>query len=54
MVKVQSKEVAQMPIRKRAKESWEIYLDTGLDPGDWLNYWSTLRREVILSQSGLP
>ena len=34
-----------MPIRKRSKESWEIYLDTGLDPvtGKRLRHYETIR-----------
>ena len=44
-----------MPIRKRSKESWEIYLDTGLDPvtGKRLPVAPSLPVSIVISQEPL-
>ena len=44
-----------MPIRKRSKESWEIYLDTGLDPvtGKRLRHYETIKGSKKLAKQRL-
>ena len=44
-----------MPIRKRSKESWEIYLDSGLDPvtGQRKRYYETIKGSKKLAKQRL-
>ena len=44
-----------MPVRKRSKESWEIYLDTGLDPvtGKRLRHYETIKGSKKLAKQRL-
>jgi len=44
-----------MPVRKRSKGSWEIYLDTGLDPvtGKRLRHYETIKGSKKLAKQRL-